>query len=151
MPRRPRRIMPHVLLMPALELGNPVQQFILVETHDLPKRSRRFGSHRFHARAAFIVYLENTKYKTASMITLMVASRILPWINSLFRLVLFRLDWAMNEFTRNLSSRPMRKRHRFPDRKRLSQKSKRQAQKRVTPQSLQRVSFRTASEDLRSA
>jgi hypothetical protein len=89
---RPRRIMPHVLLVPALQLGYPIQEFILVETHNLAKRSRRFGSRRLHARAAFIVYLENTKYKTTSMIALIVASRIFPCISSLFRFVLLRLD-----------------------------------------------------------
>jgi hypothetical protein len=41
MPIGPRRIVPDVLLMPALEIGNPVEAFIQVIIHDFARDADR--------------------------------------------------------------------------------------------------------------
>jgi hypothetical protein len=47
----PRRIMAYVLLMSAFEVGNPVEKFILMKTHNFTRESRHFCSHGFHIEA----------------------------------------------------------------------------------------------------
>jgi hypothetical protein len=44
---RPRRIMTNVLLMPALQFGNPVASFIHVKINDFLHRACNFGLHWF--------------------------------------------------------------------------------------------------------
>ena len=48
MPGGPRRIMAYMLLMSTVEVGNPVEKFILMKTHDFSRDSGRFCSHGFH-------------------------------------------------------------------------------------------------------
>jgi hypothetical protein len=47
----PRRIMANMLLMSAFEVGNPVEKFILMKTHDFTRDSGHFCSHGFHIEA----------------------------------------------------------------------------------------------------
>ncbi len=55
MPGGPRRIMAYMLLMPTFEVGNPVEKFILVKTHDFTRDSGHFCSHGFHMEANVIL------------------------------------------------------------------------------------------------
>ena len=43
--------MAYMLLMSAFEVGNPVEKFILMKTHDFRRDSGHFCSHGFHKEA----------------------------------------------------------------------------------------------------
>ena len=48
MSRRPRRIMADMLLMSAFKVRDPVETFVLMESHDFARFSGYFSSHGFH-------------------------------------------------------------------------------------------------------
>ena len=55
MPSYPRRIMANMLLMSAFEVGNPVEAFILMKTHNFARDSAgNWRSHGFHVYSTVI-------------------------------------------------------------------------------------------------
>jgi hypothetical protein len=51
----PRGVVPNMLLMSALKIGNPVEELVLVKTDNLTRDSRCFCRHGFHVKSSPIL------------------------------------------------------------------------------------------------